>query len=173
MTLFETLRLCEFPKTWWNISDQTYEKFTIEPYPPPFLLHTLAFIALVSANQRYPSSTYFSLGFHAQSRFYSPHACLPTDTCISPCHKLHKALTFFSCPLGFAVIALTVAHDCHPVARFSSSTNLHHVVLFSSQARFCLLSLGFTVGFGAMFSKTWRVHQIFTNIKKIKKVQKQ
>ncbi|KAL9973239.1 hypothetical protein ACROYT_G019663 [Oculina patagonica] len=38
------------------------------------------------------------------------------------------------------------------------------------RARFCLLSLGFTVGFGAMFSKTWRVHQIFTNIRKIRKV---
>ncbi|CAH3039067.1 unnamed protein product [Porites lobata] len=38
------------------------------------------------------------------------------------------------------------------------------------RARFCLLSLGFTVGFGAMFSKTWRVHQIFTNIKKVRKV---
>ncbi|XP_048589159.1 gamma-aminobutyric acid type B receptor subunit 2 isoform X1 [Nematostella vectensis] len=38
------------------------------------------------------------------------------------------------------------------------------------RARFCLLSLGFTIGFGAMFSKTWRVHQIFTNVKKVKKV---
>ncbi|KAJ7363242.1 hypothetical protein OS493_011524 [Desmophyllum pertusum] len=38
------------------------------------------------------------------------------------------------------------------------------------RTRFCLLSLGFTVGFGAMFSKTWRVHQIFTNIRKIRKV---
>ncbi|XP_067042519.1 gamma-aminobutyric acid type B receptor subunit 2-like [Acropora muricata] len=38
------------------------------------------------------------------------------------------------------------------------------------RARFCLLSLGFTVGFGAMFSKTWRVHQIFTNITKVRKV---
>ncbi|KAK3737859.1 hypothetical protein QZH41_015783, partial [Actinostola sp. cb2023] len=39
------------------------------------------------------------------------------------------------------------------------------------RARFCLLSLGFTIGFGAMFSKTWRVHQIFiSNVKKVKKV---
>ncbi|XP_068719358.1 gamma-aminobutyric acid type B receptor subunit 2-like isoform X2 [Montipora capricornis] len=38
------------------------------------------------------------------------------------------------------------------------------------RVRFCLLSLGFTVGFGAMFSKTWRVFQIFTNITKVRKV---
>ena len=31
---------------------------------------------------------------------------------------------------------------------------------------------GVYCGFGAMFSKTWRVHQIFTNIKKIRKVKK-
>ena len=27
------------------------------------------------------------------------------------------------------------------------------------------LSLGFSLAFGAMFSKTWRVHKIFTNKK--------
>ncbi|RDD43704.1 Gamma-aminobutyric acid type B receptor subunit 2, partial [Trichoplax sp. H2] len=30
-------------------------------------------------------------------------------------------------------------------------------------ARVSLLSLGFTLSFGAMFAKTWRVHVIFTN----------
>ncbi|XP_070577465.1 gamma-aminobutyric acid type B receptor subunit 2-like [Ptychodera flava] len=30
-------------------------------------------------------------------------------------------------------------------------------------ARYWLLSIGFTVGFGALFSKTWRVHRIFTH----------
>lgn len=34
------------------------------------------------------------------------------------------------------------------------------------------LCLGFTLSFGAMFSKTWRVHQIFTNISLNKKVIK-
>ncbi|XP_014681505.1 PREDICTED: gamma-aminobutyric acid type B receptor subunit 2-like [Priapulus caudatus] len=34
------------------------------------------------------------------------------------------------------------------------------------------MSLGFTLAFGAMFSKTWRVHAIFTNIKLNKKVIK-
>lgn len=33
-----------------------------------------------------------------------------------------------------------------------------------------MLTIGFTLAFGAMFSKTWRVHAIFTNIKLNKKV---
>ncbi|XP_006813975.1 gamma-aminobutyric acid type B receptor subunit 2-like [Saccoglossus kowalevskii] len=37
-------------------------------------------------------------------------------------------------------------------------------------ARAWLLAIGFTLSFGAMFSKTWRVHSIFTNIKMKKKV---
>lgn len=35
-----------------------------------------------------------------------------------------------------------------------------------------MLSYGFTLAFGAMFSKTWRVHSIFTNIKLNKKIIK-
>ncbi|XP_030849459.1 gamma-aminobutyric acid type B receptor subunit 2 [Strongylocentrotus purpuratus] len=37
-------------------------------------------------------------------------------------------------------------------------------------ARGWFLCIGFTLAFGAMFSKTWRVHRIFTNIKMKKKV---
>lgn len=33
-----------------------------------------------------------------------------------------------------------------------------------------LLMAGFTLAFGAMFSKTWRVHSIFTDVKLNKKV---
>ena len=32
------------------------------------------------------------------------------------------------------------------------------------QVKVWVLSLGFTLAFGSMFSKTWRVHSIFTNI---------
>ncbi|XP_022094222.1 gamma-aminobutyric acid type B receptor subunit 2-like isoform X2 [Acanthaster planci] len=39
-------------------------------------------------------------------------------------------------------------------------------------SRAWFLCLGFTLAFGAMFSKTWRVHRIFTNIKMKKKVIK-
>ncbi|GFN93870.1 gamma-aminobutyric acid type b receptor [Plakobranchus ocellatus] len=39
-------------------------------------------------------------------------------------------------------------------------------------ARSWTLALGFTLAFGAMFGKTWRVHAIFTNIKLNKKVIK-
>ena len=37
-------------------------------------------------------------------------------------------------------------------------------------ARAWVLIAGFTLSFGAMFSKTWRVHSIFTNVKLNKKV---
>ena len=38
------------------------------------------------------------------------------------------------------------------------------------QARTLCLSIGFTMAFGAMFSKTWRVYKIFTNKKLLKVV---
>ncbi|KAL1456577.1 hypothetical protein WDU94_001298 [Cyamophila willieti] len=39
-------------------------------------------------------------------------------------------------------------------------------------ARAWLLMAGFSLAFGAMFSKTWRVHSIFTDLKLNKKVIK-
>uniref|UniRef100_A0A914DKM6 Gamma-aminobutyric acid type B receptor subunit 2 n=1 Tax=Acrobeloides nanus TaxID=290746 RepID=A0A914DKM6_9BILA len=39
-------------------------------------------------------------------------------------------------------------------------------------AKTWVLSVGFTLAFGSMFSKTWRVHSIFTNIRKDKKAIK-
>ena len=38
------------------------------------------------------------------------------------------------------------------------------------KARSWVLANGFTLAFGAMFAKTWRVHAIFTNINLNKKV---
>ena len=39
-------------------------------------------------------------------------------------------------------------------------------------ARVWILMSGFTLSFGSMFSKTWRVHSIFTNVSLNKKVMK-
>ena len=39
-------------------------------------------------------------------------------------------------------------------------------------ARAWILMSGFTLSFGSMFSKTWRVHSIFTNVQLNKKVMK-
>ena len=39
-------------------------------------------------------------------------------------------------------------------------------------ARAWILMSGFTLSFGSMFSKTWRVHSIFTNVQLNKKVEK-
>lgn len=41
---------------------------------------------------------------------------------------------------------------------------------FSFKARIWTLSIGFTVSFGAILSKTWRVHTIFTNVNASKRV---
>lgn len=38
-------------------------------------------------------------------------------------------------------------------------------------ARAWILMSGFTLSFGSMFSKTWRVHSIFTNVQLNKKVE--
>jgi len=38
------------------------------------------------------------------------------------------------------------------------------------QLKTWVFCIGFTLSFGAMFSKTWRVHSIFTNIQLNKKV---
>jgi gamma-aminobutyric acid type B receptor len=54
------------------------------------------------------------------------------------------------------------------VRNISSEFNLCN--LYYVQAKIWILSYGFTIAFGAMFSKTWRVHSIFTNIKLNKKV---
>ena len=40
-------------------------------------------------------------------------------------------------------------------------------------ARAWILMWGFTLSFGSMFSKTWRVHSIFTNVQLNKKVRVQ
>uniref|UniRef100_A0A914NWN1 G-protein coupled receptors family 3 profile domain-containing protein n=1 Tax=Meloidogyne incognita TaxID=6306 RepID=A0A914NWN1_MELIC len=39
-------------------------------------------------------------------------------------------------------------------------------------AKVWILCFGFTLAFGSMFSKTWRVHSIFTNIRRDKKAIK-
>ena len=41
---------------------------------------------------------------------------------------------------------------------------------FDQKARAVVLSLGFSLSFGALFSKTWRVHKIFTAAKSLKKM---
>lgn len=47
-----------------------------------------------------------------------------------------------------------------------------HCVRPVCTARAWLLMAGFSLAFGAMFSKTWRVHSIFTDVKLNKKVIK-
>lgn len=43
--------------------------------------------------------------------------------------------------------------------------------LFFFEARIWTLSIGFTISFGAIFSKTWRVHTIFTKVNASKRVR--
>lgn len=46
------------------------------------------------------------------------------------------------------------------------------ILLINYQAKTWVLCFGFTLAFGSMFSKTWRVHSIFTNIRMNKKAIK-
>lgn len=59
---------------------------------------------------------------------------------------------------------------------FANRLILYYLHLFSCvavcTARAWLLMAGFSLAFGAMFSKTWRVHSIFTDVKLNKKVIK-
>ena len=43
-------------------------------------------------------------------------------------------------------------------------------LVYYPQARTAVLAIGFSLSFGAMFSKTWRVHKIFTAAKTLKKM---
>ena len=43
-------------------------------------------------------------------------------------------------------------------------------VVYYLQARTFIFCVGFTIAFGALFSKTWRVYKIFTNKKLLKLV---
>ncbi len=58
-------------------------------------------------------------------------------------------------------------HDC-AVQSISHSTPWSD--LFFRQAQVWTLVVGFSVAFGSIFSKTWRVHVLFTNKKMQKKV---
>ena len=37
------------------------------------------------------------------------------------------------------------------------------VLTYCCRVELCLVSLGFTVGYGSLFSKTWRIYKIFTD----------
>ena len=68
----------------------------------------------------------------------------------------------------------TVSGNCNSKARTSRYV-FHRLLLrsffkFPFQARAWIMSIGFTMAFGAMFAKTWRVHAIFKSITPKKKV---
>ena len=60
----------------------------------------------------------------------------------------------------------TMNFICAVRATFQSTSDFHPW----EQARVWTLSIGFTLSFGAIFSKTWRVHTIFTNVNASKRV---
>lgn len=55
---------------------------------------------------------------------------------------------------------------CYFITIFDSTAAFPYICT----ARAWLLMAGFSLAFGAMFSKTWRVHSIFTDVKLNKKV---
>ena len=54
---------------------------------------------------------------------------------------------------------------------FSGDLPQYNITLLLTQkVRTAVLSMGFSLSFGALFSKTWRVHKIFTAAKTLKKL---
>ena len=54
--------------------------------------------------------------------------------------------------------------------RIKNLKNAPTKCVFDFKVRGYLLSIGYSLAVGGMFSKTWRVYQIFTNIKPRRKV---
>ncbi|XP_006812319.1 gamma-aminobutyric acid type B receptor subunit 2-like [Saccoglossus kowalevskii] len=100
--------------------------------------------------------------------------CLIFATCLAVFNVMNrdkKAIRMSSPKInGIIIIGAVLAYisivvfglDCHV---FSST-----FCIVVCQLRVWLICLGFTIGFGAMFSKTWRIHKIFTN-KKVKSIK--
>lgn len=68
--------------------------------------------------------------------------------------------------------ALSSLVSCFPLLLLSLLIFFILQLLYYPQARAWVLMSGFTLAFGSMFSKTYRVHAIFTNIKLNKKIIK-
>ncbi|CAJ0584831.1 unnamed protein product, partial [Mesorhabditis spiculigera] len=113
---------------------------------------------------------------------------------------LFGAVTFFAslgCLLALLFLALNIKYRNHRFIKMSSP-NMNNLIILGSMCTFIsvvlvgvdtrllsegmfvkmcyaktwTLCLGFTLAFGAMFAKTWRVHSIFTNIRMDKKAIK-
>ncbi len=70
-------------------------------------------------------------------------------------------LIIVGCILTYTSVVL-IGLDSH----LTSVDSFHYICM----ARAWVLMSGFTLSFGSMFSKTWRVHSIFTNVQLNKKV---
>ena len=85
------------------------------------------------------------------------------------CRKLGKCRLRhhpFTIELGFFGLHRRPRIDY--ICLFSQTSILWQLLYF--QVRTTCFSLGFTIAFGALFSKTWRVYKIFTNKKLLKMV---
>ncbi|CAD5225565.1 unnamed protein product [Bursaphelenchus xylophilus] len=107
------------------------------------------------------------------------------------------AISIFGMLVAALFLFLNIKYRNHKFIKMSSP-NMNNVIIFGSMCcyasvillgidtrfvgsnafeKLCyiktwVLSVGFTLAFGSMFSKTWRVHSIFTNIRKDKKAIK-
>lgn len=74
--------------------------------------------------------------------------------------------SYFFKPLIFVSRLRVNGQEKSNVARLTSA-------IFLQQINVCLLSIGFTLAFGGIFAKTWRVYKIFTNNQMKKEVRDQ
>ncbi|KAK6018483.1 7 transmembrane receptor, partial [Ostertagia ostertagi] len=85
-------------------------------------------------------------------------------------------LALIGISLAFIFLFVNIRYRNHRFIKMSSP-NLNNLIIVGSMCTFASvkswnLCLGFTLAFGAMFSKTWRVHSIFTNIRMDRKAIK-
>ncbi|CAF3398127.1 unnamed protein product [Rotaria socialis] len=76
-------------------------------------------------------------------------------------------LIIAGCILSYASVLL-MGIDSTLLGKRSSESSMN----FICAARVWILSIGFTISFGAIFSKTWRVHAIFTTVNASKRAIK-
>ena len=63
---------------------------------------------------------------------------------------------------GFPFICMVSLYCCELQLNFSPLNSHHFVFLYLKKGRAYFLSAGFSLAFGAMFTKTFRVHRIFS-----------
>lgn len=124
-----------------------HRRYTI-PYHTICILHRAAFVNTLS-------NIYHGPGYNLQSIIGAAHRCLLFRVIYSS-HPTANTIMLLGI-IGCFLAVLCIGID----GRFVTPGQF----LIVCQARAWTMSIGFTLAFGAMFSKVWRVHRLSTKAK--------